>query len=329
MKRQNPDELGEAERYVRTHPDDVQGIMRLVILLARNDLPIPLGLLVALVRDDPSSEERWTHLLAEAYLQNKYVVVPSRRYDVSYDPTGRSGVASPIVVAKWEDDLPSPVVVGSAPTAYYESEIPWRNIIEMAETGVLVTRCGRPNIRPHPDSSLIHSPVSLAAENIMLINIPGSTGLREGWRGQGPPPTVSGPGAQVLEGSIGDWLRRPNPDEEACGDCFEAAFNWVMDNCILGPMKDACDEVRLVHGEVTGQGELEGIKYGHAWVEIGDAVIDTSNNRTVVMRKSEYYRIARIPRKPNVYKYTVDAARMKILTHQHYGPWDLETESGL
>ena len=51
------------------------------------------------------------------------------------------------------------------------------------------------------------------------------------------------------------------------GDCYEAAARFVIGN-------SRCPGIMLAHGEVTGQGPIVGIRYGHAWAEIGDAVID-------------------------------------------------------
>ena len=75
------------------------------------------------------------------------------------------------------------------------------------------------------------------------------------------------------------------------GDCYEAAGRYMMDHCILG--NDDCGLI-LVHGEVAGQGTLEGITYGHAWVLDGSAVIDKSNGRDIQMPQMIYYAIGQI-----------------------------------
>ena len=124
---------------------------------------------------------------------------------------------------------------------------------------------------------------------------------------------------------------------EAKGDCYEAAGQYMMKECTFG--KDDCGLV-LVHGEVGGQGHLEGIRYGHAWVEDGDTVIDKSNGRDIRMPKAFYYMIGRISRETfdddgynpaggqNVHRYPWSEARGKIMEYEHWGPWDLETSSG-
>jgi hypothetical protein len=107
------------------------------------------------------------------------------------------------------------------------------------------------------------------------------------------------------------------------GDCYEAAGQYMMEHSIFpGDEKGLI----LVHGEVTGQGHIEGVKYGHAWVEDGGTVIDVSMGQNVRMPKAAYYRLGRIG--GNVYKYTGQQFRKKVLQHEHWGPWDLETESG-
>jgi len=109
-----------------------------------------------------------------------------------------------------------------------------------------------------------------------------------------------------------------------------------MDNCMIG----GCDLV-LVHGEVSGQGSLEGVRYGHAWVEDGDTVIDQSNGRDLRVPKVFYYTLGQISSETfddegyspmggqNVHKYTWEEAREKIIESEHWGPWDLETSTGL
>ena len=122
------------------------------------------------------------------------------------------------------------------------------------------------------------------------------------------------------------------------GDCYEAAAKYMMDECNFGA--DDCD-LALVHGEVSGQGPLEGVRYGHAWVEDGDTVIDKSNGKDLRMPKAIYYALGQINRETfgadgydpvggqNVHRYTWPEMRKKLLDYEHWGPWDLETSSGL
>jgi len=117
------------------------------------------------------------------------------------------------------------------------------------------------------------------------------------------------------------------------GDCYEAAVKYLMDHGTLGLRRqDGDPDLILVHGEVSGQGPLEGVRYGHAWIEKGPMVIDTSNGRNIRMPAMLYYALGQVDRGlsyPNVYKYTAEQVRKKLLEHGHYGPWDLKTSSGL
>ena len=108
----------------------------------------------------------------------------------------------------------------------------------------------------------------------------------------------------------------------ALGDCYEAAGKYIMDKMLSGD-----EQLKLVHGEVTGQGPLEGVKYGHAWVEDGNNVIDVSNGRNIRLPKAVYYAIGQIG--DNVHRYTPKEFREKVTKYKHWGPWDLKTSTGL
>jgi hypothetical protein len=112
------------------------------------------------------------------------------------------------------------------------------------------------------------------------------------------------------------------PEEHKGGDCYEAAGRYVMDNALF-PGDNP--NLILVHGEVTGQGPIAGVKFGHAWVEDGDLVRDYSRDRKVEMPKIVYYALGNIE-ESKVFKYTPEEMRRKILDYEHWGPWDLQTE---
>lgn len=120
---------------------------------------------------------------------------------------------------------------------------------------------------------------------------------------------------------------------QARGDCYEAAVVYMMEHGTLG-VGDGNPDLVLVHGEVRGQGPIAGVRYGHAWIEDGETVIDTSNGRNIRMPKVLYYAIGGVypdapPFKPNLHKYTAEEVRAKLLEHRVYGPWDLKTSTGL
>lgn len=104
------------------------------------------------------------------------------------------------------------------------------------------------------------------------------------------------------------------------GDCYQkngSVFLWELDN----------PNALLVHGEVMGQGPLEGIKFGHCWIEAGSVVFDRSNGREIAVPKDLYYAIGQIG--GNVHKYTLEQVREKVTKTKKWGPWDLKTSSGL
>lgn len=111
--------------------------------------------------------------------------------------------------------------------------------------------------------------------------------------------------------------------ENGGGDCYEAAGNLIM--------SPKYKDFILVHGQVTGQGAIDGVKFGHAWLEDSDGMVyDYSNGREIILPKQIYYLIGKIEdKKPLLYKYTAEEARNKMAKSMHYGPWDLKTETGL
>lgn len=108
------------------------------------------------------------------------------------------------------------------------------------------------------------------------------------------------------------------------GDCYEAALHYIMDHVLGMGVKDPQHHLRLVHGEVAGQGPMAGTTFGHAWIEDGDTVIDQSNGRDIRMPKAVYYAVGRIDEIGNIHVYTPEQARDQCLRHGVYGPWELE-----
>lgn len=116
-------------------------------------------------------------------------------------------------------------------------------------------------------------------------------------------------------------------DEAVLGDCFKVAANLVVP--MLGLQKESVsnlDSLTLVHGIVSGQGPLEGLRYTHAWVEGVSQegvplVVDASNGREVVIPAALYYLIGQIDPEECV-RYTPEAASQRMLQFAHYGPWD-------
>lgn len=105
----------------------------------------------------------------------------------------------------------------------------------------------------------------------------------------------------------------------ATGDCYEVAFEGMMSLHQAG----RADEAVLVHARVMGQGHLEGVEFGHAWIEIGGNVHDNSNGNSIVMPIAAYHALGQV--KPeNVRRYTFKEAADKALETGVYGPWDID-----
>lgn len=80
----------------------------------------------------------------------------------------------------------------------------------------------------------------------------------------------------------------------------------------------------VVHGyPVSRRPEHRGLmrRYFHAWVEIGDIVIDKSNGLDVTMRREHYYALGLI-QEESVSRYTLQDAALNMIEFRHYGPWD-------
>ena len=107
--------------------------------------------------------------------------------------------------------------------------------------------------------------------------------------------------------------------EAPVGDCFEAAYKKLYDVFRDHP------EAKLVHAIVTGQGDIKGVQHGHAWVEIGNTVLDYSNGRTIEMPKQIYYAVGNIdPSNSDEYKtYSYKEMADISMDQGTYGPWEL------
>jgi len=110
------------------------------------------------------------------------------------------------------------------------------------------------------------------------------------------------------------------PKEHRNGNCYEAAACFMIAREMLEKPSDR--KLVLVHGEVCGQGPLEGLIFGHAWVENGETVIDMANGKHLRMHVRAYYALGKIKQ---TVRYSFEEMRRNILYFKHYGPWDQET----
>ena len=114
--------------------------------------------------------------------------------------------------------------------------------------------------------------------------------------------------------------------QEKQGDCYEANF---LKFCQLE--NEAPGEYRLIHAEVMGGRELEGVQFGHAFLLHGPTmtVLDFSNGEELRMPYVLYSAKGNIDLIDNWHSYEFDEALEKALETEVYGPWDLETSTGL
>jgi hypothetical protein len=75
-------------------------------------------------------------------------------------------------------------------------------------------------------------------------------------------------------------------------------------------------------------GPLAGVEFGHAWIEKGDKVIDTSRNNEI-MDKNTYYMLGGLidfftheQKKDKIHRYSVEDAKKVIVDSGHAGPWE-------
>jgi hypothetical protein len=121
------------------------------------------------------------------------------------------------------------------------------------------------------------------------------------------------------------------------GDCYPTALHMIFDI-----PDDEADRYRLVQGVPLGQGPIEGIRFGHAWIERTDplpeglpddmrqafedagynvTVLDHSNGQQIEMPRVLYYQIGNI-NEADVRRFTKEEAMIAAVRAGHYGPWD-------
>jgi len=108
--------------------------------------------------------------------------------------------------------------------------------------------------------------------------------------------------------------------EETGGDCYKA--NGILFMCAMLGVEDAF----LVHGTITPiLGPLAGVTHGHAWIEVGDQIIDVSNKKDRRIPRSIYHAIAGFDENAqgSFTKYSLDHFARLIAKHKHWGPFSL------
>jgi hypothetical protein len=102
------------------------------------------------------------------------------------------------------------------------------------------------------------------------------------------------------------------PEANKGGNCYF--------NCLTASLREflSIPDLKIVHGEVGGQGPLTGIRYGHAWLELSDQIVWDHNGGMV--QRDVFYRIGAID-PDEVDRYSRDEAVALALQHNDCGPW--------
>jgi hypothetical protein len=116
----------------------------------------------------------------------------------------------------------------------------------------------------------------------------------------------------------------PVARKDELGDCYEVAARIMLNSAGVEQIDEV--EYTLCHGTVSGQGPVEGVRFGHAWVEWRHVpssitlVLEYSNGNKVVMPVAQYYALGSID-PIEVHRYDCDEALHMLLKFRHYGSW--------
>lgn len=141
---------------------------------------------------------------------------------------------------------------------------------------------------------------------------------------------VRGPKGTFVKMQVAARKKKRNAmqsERTATGNCYEAAFQTLMRLCLEGDKS----HYRLVHAEIIGQGPIDGVHHGHAFVVdvVRDLAYDESQRRELCWPLHLYASISRMHEVGNWHIYTIEEASRRALDTGVYGPWDLETSTGL
>jgi hypothetical protein len=115
--------------------------------------------------------------------------------------------------------------------------------------------------------------------------------------------------------------------DQGQGNCYQAANTLLLAAEELGLRNPV-----VVQATVMGQGELEGVRFGHSWLEAdAQSMTDPQGNEVTfrnaydfasgnahVMPDALYRHIGQVE---NVHEYDADEAMAKMLETRNYGPW--------
>ena len=113
--------------------------------------------------------------------------------------------------------------------------------------------------------------------------------------------------------------------KENNGDCFESSLNALVDRKWKAhvPYADPSDW-RLVHTMCLGQGPIEGVRFGHAFLLNKELriVLDIANGKGGLIPALTYFALGGVdPDEYPYYEYDLKEVRDNMLKHGTYGPW--------
>ncbi len=107
------------------------------------------------------------------------------------------------------------------------------------------------------------------------------------------------------------------PEEHKGGDCYMCAGRHVWSNP---------ETHTLVHANVTGQGPIEGVRYGHAFTEFqheddNEITMVYDPSADVTLPADFYYALGQI-NPDEVRRYSLEEMNKKLTESRIWGPWD-------
>lgn len=99
------------------------------------------------------------------------------------------------------------------------------------------------------------------------------------------------------------------------GQCYYNALSFAYLHQV--------ENLKIVHGKVEGNGELNGFPVIHAWVECSEFVYDHDYGagRVTKIKKKDYYKLGNID-KDKLSRYSLSEAATNAIEQSHCGPWD-------
>jgi hypothetical protein len=123
----------------------------------------------------------------------------------------------------------------------------------------------------------------------------------------------------LLDTSTPAWDRATQEIRaQGLGNCYQAALTLAMHARALG-----LENVSVIQGTLIGEGNLQGVRFGHSWVEADipgrttRVVLDYSSGNSLVMDRDTFRFLQRAQ---DVHGYSVSEAR-SLAANGNYGPW--------